>query len=126
MDKTEREAVDFMNVETFSPFIRPPPPPVIEKPIRLFGKELGGGSNAMSESIVHDEPETNTVNYGYKESHINEESNRKYECQYCFRNFPTSQALGGHQNAHKRERQNAKRAHLQSALAHGKITASYS
>ncbi|XP_016435036.1 zinc finger protein 8-like [Nicotiana tabacum] len=135
MDKTKREAVDFMNVETFSqliPFIRPPPPPVKEKPIRLFGKELEGGRNAttttdMSESIdsnpFHDEPEiitANPVNYAYKESHIgnNEESNKKYECQYCFRNFPTSQALGGHQNAHKRERQNAKRAHLQSALAH--------
>ncbi|KAL2535144.1 Zinc finger protein GIS [Abeliophyllum distichum] len=124
MEKTDqRETRDFMNVESFSqlPFIRPAP--VKEKAIRLFGKEVGGGDSIPIDP--HEEPEifpdTNTREET-KDSDNNGESSRKFECHYCCRNFPTSQALGGHQNAHKRERQHAKRLHLQSAMVHSAVS----
>lgn len=103
MEKTDTER----GLEYFS-LVRPAPP-VKEKAIRLFGKEFGGNSTVEAQS------ESNKTNAAGKEAN-REMGSRKFECHFCHRNFPTSQALGGHQNAHKSERRRAKHSYLQSAL----------
>ncbi|KAL9688916.1 hypothetical protein QQ045_033343 [Rhodiola kirilowii] len=95
-----------------------------EKSVRLFGFEISPfGASELSSSRGSsggdESPNTSRDIISSKRLKVVGKLSKKFVCQLCFKAFGSSQALGGHQNAHKKQKMKSKKKLLAGIQAKG-------